>query len=268
MRRSGTELERPEKMLSRAGVRWFMTQVFFHNTIIGLVILDLVLVFADIILSINTACIPTHDPLNPTAPYHCRPTIEPSKALSTGKQAINTTSIALLVIFSIEILFSITIHIVDAVAVFASLGLEFYSQYGGVIIVLRIWKMFRIIHAISHALDLHNRTLVRRMKRTNIAILRASSTLHADLIAERDRLAAMAKRVAAAGTETAAGGMDAVVYDLREAQKRLSRAVRRAETTLGAELNEEDMVAYGLMEPPAEKPPARGLTLKRGKGRS
>jgi hypothetical protein len=162
----------------------------FHYTVIGLVILDLVIVFIDLVVSLlNLPCLTDEqrewfeehqiEELPPTP--NCK--LPDSSALEGGEWFLWAFSVALLSLFTIELFLSLIafgpkhfkkpIYFIDAIVVIASLTLEVYFKVGdggrletvpSAIIALRLWKIVRAVHAIAHSIELKNQEIIKQVK--------------------------------------------------------------------------------------------------------
>ncbi|KAI9333179.1 hypothetical protein DFJ73DRAFT_854638 [Zopfochytrium polystomum] len=191
-------------MRSSTATRWSRRKVAvllysdaFRHAIIALVLFDIILIFVDISLALNTVCTPGHSETDvlhtatgsrPNASTTvenraaveaalCTPNLELSRDLWYGQEAIFWTSTCLLVAFAGDVLlhfyvegwrmFRSIVACVDAVVVFGSLCITLSFKYtntnipgAGSIIALRVWKIIRIMHAVAVSTNLgHRRTL-------------------------------------------------------------------------------------------------------------
>lgn len=180
----------------RAVLRHLLHLPAFHITIICMVLTDLVIVFIELTLTLlNLPCytdaqlegfaelgIP-EDRLPP--PEGCQ--LHESSALEKGDTALWAISVSLLSIFVIELFlsgvafgfyrhFKKPIYLIDAIIVSVSLILEVYFRYGNsganlhnapsTIIILRMWKIVRAVHAIAHSIEMKNQSVINRLKTT------------------------------------------------------------------------------------------------------
>ncbi|EJT97927.1 hypothetical protein DACRYDRAFT_24849 [Dacryopinax primogenitus] len=162
----------------------------FHYTIIGLVILDLIAVFLDLTLSLLTLSCYTDDQLdffashgilNPPESLSC--VLHESTALTGADWFLWALSVFLLCIFTLEIFASFfafglshfykPLYAIDALVVFASLIMEVFFKFAdngksgsspAALIVLRLWKIIRAIHAIAHSIELKNQSIINSVK--------------------------------------------------------------------------------------------------------
>ncbi|KAL8279753.1 hypothetical protein RQP46_007848 [Phenoliferia psychrophenolica] len=157
---------------------------------IGLVGFDLVVVMAELILALLTASCPTeelylwlenaleltHSDIKPSN-FAC------SFAPSPGREALETTifsvNLTLLCTFTIEVFSAIYafgpktycsswVSVLDGSVVLITLCLDTYFHLSKdpaakspiALVILRLWKIFRAVHAIAHALELHYEEVV------------------------------------------------------------------------------------------------------------
>jgi hypothetical protein len=112
-----------------------------------------------------------------------------SSDLSRGEQFLFYFSLTLLIIFVSEILISFytfgwrhytsPLYLSDSIIVFASFIMELYFHYGNLgragraaaaIVILRLWKIIRAIHAIAHSITLKNRLLIKKIQEAQLVI--------------------------------------------------------------------------------------------------
>jgi hypothetical protein len=168
----------------------------FHYAIIGLVILDMVIVFVDLVVSLLSLPCPTDAQLEffkehglDELPSYPRCKLRETPSLEAGEWALWSLSIVLLGIFCIELFLSLIafgpkhfkkpIYAIDAIVVSASLVLEVFFKFadGGkletapsAIITLRLWKIVRAIHAIAHSIELKNKEIIRAVKKAKAEV--------------------------------------------------------------------------------------------------
>jgi hypothetical protein len=127
--------------------------------------------------------------------------LPPTEQLENGETALYYISLILISFFVIEIFsafyafgwrhFTKILYLVDAIIVLVSFVLEVYFHYGGVgkagraaggIVVLRMWKIIRAIHAVAHAVSLKNRMIIEEIKKAREIVneekLQAEETIH------------------------------------------------------------------------------------------
>ena len=98
-------------------------------------------------------------------------------------------SVLLLSLFVIEVFLSFyafgwkyyknPLYLIDAIIVYASFIMELYFHYGNIgragraasaIIILRLWKIIRAIHAVAHSITLKNRLLIKKIQEAKILL--------------------------------------------------------------------------------------------------
>ncbi|KAJ1555368.1 Voltage-gated hydrogen channel 1 [Cladochytrium tenue] len=163
----------------------------FHRIIIGLVLFDLVLVFLDLILAVSSSCTPESEAAG--AYLTCKPNLRESDSLTIAEAALFWMSVVLLCGFAVEVLLSVYargirhlfsfVMAADAVVVYMSLFLELYFHFKndeetgvGALVILRIWKLVRAMHAISHSLEMKAKAIIAEIRASNHAISSACLT--------------------------------------------------------------------------------------------
>ncbi|KIY50227.1 hypothetical protein FISHEDRAFT_71839 [Fistulina hepatica ATCC 64428] len=173
----------------RAKTRHILHVPKFHYTIIGLVILDLVIVFVDLVISLLQAPCFSDEQLesfkesgiNPPENSGC--VLPDSTSVTDAEWVLWALSVFLLALFVLELLASLfafgwrhftkILFAVDAIVVVASFILEIYFKFGddgkletnpSALIVLRLWKIVRAIHAIAHSIELKNQAIIKEIK--------------------------------------------------------------------------------------------------------
>jgi len=173
----------------RAHLRHFLHVPEFHYTIIGMVMFDLVVVFIDLVISLlNLPCF-TESQLeqfrqlgidNPPESPNC--ILHESNALIGGDWFLWSLSVFLLSCFMLEVLASLfafgprhfmkPLYAIDGTVVTTSLVLEVFFRFGehgrlgsspSALIVLRLWKIVRAIHAIAHSIELKNQAIIKEV---------------------------------------------------------------------------------------------------------
>ena len=115
--------------------------------------------------------------------------IEPTPHLEKGELALFYTSYVIICIFVVEVLsalyafgwrrFTKILFLLDAVIVFASFIMETYFHFGSAtkagrasaaLVVLRMWKVVRAIHAIAHSISLRNHMIIEKIKEAEKAL--------------------------------------------------------------------------------------------------
>ena len=112
-----------------------------------------------------------------------------SPHLIRGEAFLFYFSIFLLIIFVLEVLLSFyafgwrhyknPLYLSDGIIVFSSFVMEIYFHYGNIgragraaaaIVVLRLWKIVRAIHAVAHSITLKNRLLIKKIQEAQTVI--------------------------------------------------------------------------------------------------
>jgi hypothetical protein len=118
-----------------------------------------------------------------------------SKDLFRGELFLFYFSLFLLIIFVLEIFISFytfgwrhytnLLYLSDGIIVLSSFIMELYFHYGNIgragraaaaIIVLRLWKIVRAIHAVAHSITVKNRLLIKKIQEAQIIIEDEKST--------------------------------------------------------------------------------------------
>ncbi|KAI9332145.1 hypothetical protein DFJ73DRAFT_856095 [Zopfochytrium polystomum] len=175
---------------SQNGLKALVDADQFHITVISLVAIDMISVFTDLILTMLSSCLPVnaaneYDPVNGT----CNATFPPdSRAVNTAHTALSLLSFFLLLIFCVEIMVTFyatrldflrnVVRVVDALVVFGSMGWEIYtfvskkdSDGSAGIVVLRMWRLIRAIHAVAHSVEMRNKSIRKAVKESNHAVI-------------------------------------------------------------------------------------------------
>jgi hypothetical protein len=123
-------------------------------------------------------------------------TVQPTDCLlpltsqvENGELAIYYLSLFLISIFVVEILvafyafgwrrYTKLLYLFDAIIVFASFILEVYFHFGNVgkagkaaagLVILRLWKIIRAIHAIAHSMSLRNHMIVTEINKAKMIL--------------------------------------------------------------------------------------------------
>ncbi|KAJ1565501.1 hypothetical protein HK405_012213, partial [Cladochytrium tenue] len=199
-------------VMSRAWLAHYMRQERFHHVVIGLVLFHLLLVFLDLVLAVTMSCAPrevsddgedtgnssssgnasafTATSADMLPQLECNPSLRQSAAVVTGAAALVWMSVALLVLFAIEIAVGVyaaglrhlrsVVMAIDAVVVYASLVLELYFALSGHenngaagIVILRIWKLVRVTHVVAHTVELRHRNIIKAVRTSNRTICAA-----------------------------------------------------------------------------------------------
>ncbi|TFK34988.1 hypothetical protein BDQ12DRAFT_688853 [Crucibulum laeve] len=175
----------------RAHLRHSLHVTAFHYTVIGLVIFDLVIVFIDLVLSMLSLSCYTEEQKARFEELGLEDVPEPSScllhestALNNGEWFLWAVSVFLLGLFVLEIFASLIafgwrrflkpLYGIDMLVVFASFIMEIYFRFAhhgveagsspAALVVLRLWKIVRAIHAIAHSIELKNQTIIEEVK--------------------------------------------------------------------------------------------------------
>ncbi|KAI9335040.1 hypothetical protein DFJ73DRAFT_798994 [Zopfochytrium polystomum] len=114
----------------------------------------------------------------------CTPKLQKSHSLEIATAFLFWLSVTLLVVFALEVLVSVyakglrylkaPITFIDAVIVYASLFMELYFHFSGMeessagaVVVLRIWKIVRAMHAIAHSVAMKNQAIIKSVQKSN-----------------------------------------------------------------------------------------------------
>ncbi|KAJ3328772.1 hypothetical protein HDU93_001273, partial [Gonapodya sp. JEL0774] len=199
-------------------VRHFISTDKFHTVIIGMVVFDLVIVFIELIIAILSSCTPKYEEGSHSIPTtsessldqisteagiasttspSCTPPFAETAALEDGKLFLFALSVAILFLFTVEISVNVYargwrifvrswVSILDAVVVVASLAMELgfrfsgleQSGVGGAIVVLRVWKIVRAMHAVAHSIEMRNQHVIRAIRHAT----RSTNAVTANLI--------------------------------------------------------------------------------------
>jgi len=112
-----------------------------------------------------------------------------STQVENGELAIFYVSLLLISIFVLEILtafyafgwrrYTKLLYLLDAIIVFVSFVLEVYFHWGNVgkagkaaagLVILRLWKIIRAIHAIAHSMSLRNHMIVTEINKARMIL--------------------------------------------------------------------------------------------------
>ncbi|UJR34902.1 hypothetical protein I4U23_027680 [Adineta vaga] len=163
----------------------------FHYSIIVLVIIDLIVVLIDLVLAqLSSPCLTDTEMLIYNTTNQRDSCLLPySLSLSRGELFLFYFSVLLLIIFVFEIFISFyafglrhytnPLYLLDSLIVFTSFIMELYFHYGNLgragraaaaIVVLRLWKIVRAIHAVVHSIILKNRLIIKKIQEAQILI--------------------------------------------------------------------------------------------------
>ncbi|KAI8839772.1 hypothetical protein BJ741DRAFT_81627 [Chytriomyces cf. hyalinus JEL632] len=223
-------------------LRSFMQSKMFHLSIIYLVLFDLVLVVIDLILSLYSSCVPDEE-------GHCKAQLHESKELHNGKEFLFWLSVSILFIFFFEIVTSIILfgrrHIMnpinafDALIITAAIAMEMYFHFSGLessgsgaVMILRIFKLVRGMHAVAHAAAFQARQRVHQLEKINHHIAERARIMNRALTIAHSKIEKLFETMAPMqSAET-----DTVKQEISEVYDHLKRVVRNGEMGLEAEL--------------------------------
>ncbi|KAI5475035.1 MFS sugar transporter [Pseudohyphozyma bogoriensis] len=220
---------------NRRRIREIMRRKRFHLIMILLVAVDLMVVMVELILALLTAGCATeelyHWLTHALEETHLRPrdfacTLAPSAAREGLEQTIFSINVFLLSLFTIEVFTAIYafgpityctswVSVLDGCVVIVTLCLDVFFHLSKdpaakspiALVILRLWKIFRAVHAIAHALELHYQEVVE----TAVA---GRNKLEWERISESIRLNYVRKAL------IKSSGRDVDPYDVEEEVKR------------------------------------------------
>lgn len=171
-----------------------------HYMVIGLVLLDLAIVLAELVLS----------------SFYPAPELAPH-IVHVAEEALSYTSITILAVFNAELLAKLLVfgfkyfthsswHMFDAVVVVTSFTLELSlrgvaQEVASLLIFFRLWRIMRIMHGVAEAMELNHSQEVQRLQARN-------QRLEAELSVSRQRMQEMQQQVALLNVAAAAKGLD------------------------------------------------------------
>jgi hypothetical protein len=198
----------------------------YHKTVIGLVIADLVVIFIDLILSmLNLPCY-TEAQIEWFAAQgltHLAPAasclLNDSAGVQKGDWLLWALSVALLVVFFADICASLfafglrrfykPIFAIDALVIVASLIMEIVFKLDpsvtgagsspAALVLLRLWKIIRAIHAVAHAIEMKNQTIIRNVREAKAKLKEEHLAAEARLRRERWKIRFLLARMASLG---------------------------------------------------------------------
>ncbi|KAJ3122572.1 mms19 nucleotide excision repair [Nowakowskiella sp. JEL0407] len=199
----------------------------------------LLLVFIDLVIALITSCTPADQE---TA---CAPAVYPSPATETFSQVTLWMSVSILFTFCVEIIISLyafgykhlksVVNGVDAVVVFASLFLELYFHFSGLessaagaLVILRIWKIVRAMHAIAHAVQIKNNKIIASIKAVNDKFQAEEKIIHTLFETKHQEMKSITKTIRSTVDEDKLPMIDEMekIFDI------LDRALKREEGIL------------------------------------
>ncbi|CAF4635922.1 unnamed protein product [Rotaria sp. Silwood2] len=169
----------------------FLQKSTFHYVIILLVITDLIVVLVDLILAqLSSPCLTNEEMIfYNTTEQRDTCLLDFSLHLVHADLFLFYFSVLLLTIFVLEIFISFyafgwkyymnPLYLLDSAIVFASFIMEIYFHYGNIgragraaaaVVILRLWKIIRAIHAVAHSITLKNRLLINKIQEARILL--------------------------------------------------------------------------------------------------
>ena len=128
-----------------------------------------------------------------------------SLGLTRGESFLFYLSFILLVVFVLDVFVSFyafgwrhyknPLYLLDATIVMSSFVMEIYFHYGNIgragraaaaIVVLRLWKIIRAIHAVAHSINVKNHLLIKKIREAQAAI--EEEKLNTDQILEKQQI--------------------------------------------------------------------------------
>ncbi|CAF1534750.1 unnamed protein product [Rotaria sp. Silwood1] len=177
--------------LFRRRLASFLQKTKFNYVIILLVFTDLIVVLVDLVLAqLSSPCL-TEEEMKFYNTTEQRDTclLNHSIHLVHADLFLFYFSVLLLITFVLEIFISFyafgwkyymnPIYIVDSIIVFSSFIMEMYFHYGNIgragraaaaIVILRLWKIIRAIHAVAHSITLKNRVMIKKIQEARLLL--------------------------------------------------------------------------------------------------
>ncbi|CAF0979481.1 unnamed protein product [Adineta ricciae] len=170
----------------------YLQQPTFHYIVILLVVTDLIVVLVDLVLAqLSSPCL-TDEEMKEYNITEQRDTclLEHSDSLVRADLFLFYFSVLLLTLFVAEVFISFygfgwryfqnPLYLLDGLIVCASFVMELYFHYGQIgragraaaaIVILRLWKIVRAIHAVAHSITLKNRLLMKKIQEAKDILL-------------------------------------------------------------------------------------------------
>lgn len=202
----------------------YLSQAEFHYFIIALVITDIIVVFVDLILGLfkeihhllnrrffplaqlSSPCLTDDEMLYYNTTDQRDSCLLPlSSSLLRGETFLFYLSLILLMIFVIDVVVSFyafgwqhyrnPLYLMDGIIVVSSFVMEIYFHYGNIgragraaaaMVVLRLWKIVRAIHAVAHSITVKNHLLIKKIREAQTAI--EEDKLNAEQIMEKQEI--------------------------------------------------------------------------------
>jgi hypothetical protein len=133
--------------------------------------------------------------------------LPPSAAIENGETALFYLSFILITIFVLEIFsafyafgwrrYTKFLFFFDAFIVLVSFVLEVYFHYGSIgkagkasaaIVVLRMWKIIRAIHAVAHAVTLRNHLIIEEIEKAREIVNEEKDRAQQTINAQQDEI--------------------------------------------------------------------------------
>ncbi|KAJ3233354.1 Voltage-gated hydrogen channel 1 [Chytriomyces hyalinus] len=231
---------RPQRWADK--LRAVMQSKMFHLSIIYLVLFDLLLVVIDLILSLYSSCIPDEA-------GHCKAQLHESKELHRGTEFLFWLSVTILSLFFIEIVasavlfglkhFKNPINVFDAIIITAAIVTEMYFHFSGLessgsnaVIILRIFKLVRGMHAVAHAAAFQARQRVHQLEKINRHIAERARIMNRALSIAHSKIERLFETMA----PMQSGETQSVKMEICEVYEHLKLVVSNGENGLEAEL--------------------------------
>ncbi|GAA6009293.1 hypothetical protein JCM11491_004261 [Sporobolomyces phaffii] len=178
---------------NRRTLRKHMRKKRFHLVMIGLVAFDLVIVMIELIVALLTAgCVNEeiyelliesieHAPEKHLTPAMFACSLAPSHSREMLESGIFGVNLTLLSIFTLDVIFAMYafgpityatswVTLLDGFVVLTTFVLDVYFHFSKdpnaespiALVILRLWKIFRAVHAIAHALELHHSEMMEK----------------------------------------------------------------------------------------------------------
>ena len=171
----GTELTDGLISVRRQMLQHFFHSAYWHRVLSGLIVMDLVVVLTDIIIILLTC----HQDTGGHDGDH-----DDHSVLDRVLHVLPVISIILLSIFEIELMLNIYafgckylkrfLHLFDVIIVTITLILEIIFHYiiedtdveviVSLTIILRLWRLVRVLHVTTEAIDVHNESKFHNYK--------------------------------------------------------------------------------------------------------
>jgi cell division protein FtsL len=147
--------------------------------------------------------------------------IRPSQQLDDGELALYFISLVIICIFVLEILsafyafgwrrYTKILFLLDAIIVLTSFILEVYFHFGNALkagrasaalVVLRMWKVVRAIHAIAHSISLRNHMIVEKIKEAETTLQEEIAEAEKTILEQKNKINDLTNLLEKTGTQT------------------------------------------------------------------